>query len=854
MNRRLRAKILKRKRDGPERKEVEKYLIEKCGLTKANSNFWLGKKKRPGNWTAAEIIESLVLRKKWGTSGYQHARKRYVAALPSITTLRKRIAHFRVSAGEIASGFTILRRHLANKQSWQKVAVVMYDEIAIASDISFDEREEQFIKGASKMQVVMLRGLLKNFKIPLYIGFDEAMTPEILKSVISRAERAGAEVVSTVSDMATDNQGLWKKMGVTMKKPWMTHHDDASRKIFCFADSPHCLKNGRNHLLDTGYILPDELEEGGLPDQDQVSCPPMENVIEVEEGDLPDPDEVSCPQMEEAIEADPQPKPEVRVTKQELQDLFFKDQAEFKMKYKLSSAHFDCVGAQRQRVKLAAELFSSTVAADLKLAKKDKFSTFIKTFNDWFDTMNSRRKIDPQVSLRSAYGGEMKAEQDKVLKRMHTLVTKMRAITKKGNKKKGLCPFQKGIAMGCTALPKLWDYLHARYPQIKYLLTCRLNQDALENFFSRVRGLGRTYHHPSGSEALSRVRLLMVTQDANFVVESAPVAPAVDEDSEEIMLAAAQLDDFREEVEGDDADWADVPMPFVEAEVGPHETPAEVPDCDERPPIMPDVHGDFLEPFGDDEDPDAPSDDMVIDEPTLTPDYDGADLLAEDLAQEADELEEVDLPDLDEVSCPQMEDAIEAEDQDMEPAPEINPAAEGFSYWAGWLASKFRVKHRDLGLGMPTEQLEHLSDQSAFGETPVWLGTISRGGLTVPSLWFKEMLLKFEDIFQSIHGNELSYEKGVITKLQKLISLAYPEMPADLVRTYARSRSFLRMRYLNHQVKEQKAADSREKKAAKAKKAAENAAAGGGPPQKKRVEPTSASAAIRQRRETRKHM
>ena len=32
-----------------------------------------------------------MLRKKWGTSGYQHARKRYVAALPSITTLRERI-------------------------------------------------------------------------------------------------------------------------------------------------------------------------------------------------------------------------------------------------------------------------------------------------------------------------------------------------------------------------------------------------------------------------------------------------------------------------------------------------------------------------------------------------------------------------------------------------------------------------------------------------------------------------------------------------------------------------------------------------------------------------------------------
>ena len=147
----------------------------------------------------------------------------------------------------------------------------------------------------------MCRGIVKNFKIPLYIGFDQPMTKEILDSVTLRAESAGAEVVSTVSDMATDNQGLWKELGVTPTQPWYTHPADPTRKIFCFADPPHCLKNGRNHLLDTGYYLPDG----------------------------------------------------TKVTKAELQELFFKDQAEFKMKWKLTSAHFDCVGAQRQKVDLA---------------------------------------------------------------------------------------------------------------------------------------------------------------------------------------------------------------------------------------------------------------------------------------------------------------------------------------------------------------------------------------------------------------------------------------------------------------------------------------------------------------------
>ena len=153
------------------------------------------------------------------------------------------------------------------------------------------------------------------------------------------------------------------------------------------------------------------------------------------------------------------------------QELFYKDQAEFRMKFKLGSEHFDCVGAQRQKVSLASELFSSTVADDLKLAGKEKYAEFVQLFNDWFDVVNSRRKVDPRAPLRSAYGGAMLDEQNKVLKRMLTYVKQMRAVTKAGNRKKGLCPFQKGIAMSCVALPALYKYLQERHPQIKYILT-----------------------------------------------------------------------------------------------------------------------------------------------------------------------------------------------------------------------------------------------------------------------------------------------------------------------------------------------------------------------------------------------
>ena len=431
----MRSRILVRQQRGPRESEVKQYLTDKCGMTSANANFWLGRKDRPGRFTPGEIIEALILRKKWGTSGYKHARKCKSMCLPSITTLRERIAHFRVSTGHIDSAYKILCRHLEKEnEPWKRLAVISYDEIAVSSEISYDEREDTMLRRSSKMQVLMIRGLTRNFKIPLFVDFNQRMTQDILKAAITKAERAGAVVISTVSDMASENTKLWSEMGVTYQEPWFTHPDDSSRLVFCLADPPHGIKLLRNHLLDQGFYLPDGV---------------------------------------------------TKVTKKELEDLYMRDQGEFRMKYKLTSAHIDCTHSQRQRVRLATQLISKTVADALRLDGKEEYASFIQLFNDAFDVLNSRRKEDPKARLRSGYGGATLDEQNEVLERTYSCVTKMRGITNAGNKKKKMHPFQEGIAMCCRALPKMWKYIQDRYQGVEYVLTSRMNQDVLENFFSR---------------------------------------------------------------------------------------------------------------------------------------------------------------------------------------------------------------------------------------------------------------------------------------------------------------------------------------------------------------------------------
>ena len=46
--------------------------------------------------------------------------------------------------------------------------------------------------------------------------------------------------------------------------------------------------------------------------------------------------------------------------------------------------------------------------------------------------------------------------------------------------------WQDGLIKSTTALPLLFEYLKKTY-NIDYLMTARLNQDALENIFSQIR-------------------------------------------------------------------------------------------------------------------------------------------------------------------------------------------------------------------------------------------------------------------------------------------------------------------------------------------------------------------------------
>lgn len=103
------------------------------------------------------------------------------------------------------------------------------------------------------VQVMIVRGLVSNWKQPVYYSYDSPMK-EVLHNVISILYDSGYNVVAMTSDMGSTNIALWKTLGVSFENQFFIH-SQTGQKIHTFADIPHLVKLIRNNFIDHGFIL-----------------------------------------------------------------------------------------------------------------------------------------------------------------------------------------------------------------------------------------------------------------------------------------------------------------------------------------------------------------------------------------------------------------------------------------------------------------------------------------------------------------------------------------------------------------------------------------------------------------------
>ena len=90
--------------------------------------------------------------------------------------------------------------------------------------------------------------------------------------------------------------------------------------------------------------------------------------------------------------------------------------------------------------------------------------------------------------------------------------------------KSTLLPFQKGILQSINALKLLYADLRERHG-IKYILTYRLNQDVIENFFNIIRSKSHNHEHPDREEFRYRLRSYILGKNEGSFTEGGNVLP-----------------------------------------------------------------------------------------------------------------------------------------------------------------------------------------------------------------------------------------------------------------------------------------------------------------------------------------
>ncbi|CAI6376209.1 unnamed protein product [Macrosiphum euphorbiae] len=166
-----------------------------------------------------------------------------------MSTLRTWASTFTIQPGVLTNVLKLMKAKGDFLTEEEKLTVISFDETYISHRICYDKKFEKVYGPHRCVQTVVARGLLSNWKQPIFYNYDTSMTKELLNNIIQALHENGFNVIAIVSDMGSSNVGLWRDMGISITNTSFKH-PMTNRNVHVFADVPHMLKLARNHFLD----------------------------------------------------------------------------------------------------------------------------------------------------------------------------------------------------------------------------------------------------------------------------------------------------------------------------------------------------------------------------------------------------------------------------------------------------------------------------------------------------------------------------------------------------------------------------------------------------------------------------
>lgn len=391
-----------------------------------------------------------------GPNVYRYLQKMF--QLPSTSTLYRITRNWDISPGVNNLIFCILETKIQTMDERERNCIICMDEMSIKKFLFYNRRTDHIVGfhktviekkvPAKSVFVIMARGLFSNWKQPLVYYFVDTICAEdiirILHEVVSRLTAMRMTVHAVVSDQGANFVRFTRINSITPDHPFFfVEHT----KLFYFFDIPHVLKSTRNNFLKYNFAT-----SGGVTDSKYVK------------------------------------------------DFYNRDKhLSLRLAPKLTDDHMYPNSFKKMKVKLAAQLFSSTVASALNTymaldaLPSASFATirFTENIDRLFDLFNSSRVSGSKDFNRPFKGSEA---QIKFLGQMLHEFSNMKVlknytedVTKKLN-------FLTGWKVSINSLLGLHNNVKEKYST---LYTRRINQDCLENFFGSLRQQSGNCRNPT---------------------------------------------------------------------------------------------------------------------------------------------------------------------------------------------------------------------------------------------------------------------------------------------------------------------------------------------------------------------
>ena len=439
-------------------------IAAKC---KQNSSFGINKKygRRYSNFQK-EFALSLYF---CSSKAYKYC-SRFVP-LPTIRSIKIWLNKIQIKPGFNENIFLLLSNRVKNLKEQDKVCSLLLDEMSIKANLSYDQSHDkiagfedygEFGSGkqiANNALVFMVKGIAKKWKQPIaYFLSKNAASAEQLQTLISVAieklNSIGLHVRVIISDQGPTNQQMFKFFNVTPEKPYT---EISGNRIFFLFDSPHLLKSIRNNLINYNFKIDENIVK-------------WKYISDFYDGD-------SQQNVREAP--------------------------------KLTHNHIHLHPFAKMRVPLAAEVLSHSVAAGIyscvargRLPAEAAYTgEFIDKIDSLFDIFNIQDMHSPKILRTPINAASPHWEYLKICKE---LLQKMYVL----NCKSAL-PCISGWRLNIESLCLIWEMLEQEF-KYKFLLTSRLNQDALENLFSIIRYRGGHRDNPDSMQFRAAFKQVLV--------------------------------------------------------------------------------------------------------------------------------------------------------------------------------------------------------------------------------------------------------------------------------------------------------------------------------------------------------